>query len=130
MAAAHSAVAQEGGEAVTYKKPASRPMLQDNGIAIPDGWGSVVPSSRETVTTSVQMDACNALCALGWKPYMTRVIDGDVMELISYPFPQDDGVHIGVMVRRVVEDPTSMFEYTVPQEDIQNAFLLLQEDGK
>jgi len=51
---------------------------------------------------------------LGYKPgAIAELGDGGVVEIVSYPFPREDGT-LGIMVRTEPADPCSMVEATVP----------------
>lgn len=72
------------------------------------------------------LETCFALVRAGYKPYAMKRVLGKDMELISNPFPQDGvsirggGCGIGIMVREL-NDPTTMFEWSIPVNDVRIA---------
>jgi hypothetical protein len=80
---------------------------------------TMTDQTKPTTTPTIE-DQLQALRLAGYKPYARMRIDGRDLELISFPFPRDDGRTIGCMVR-VPDDPTTMTEWIVADHVIAAA---------
>jgi len=62
-----------------------------------------------------------ALRDFGYVPHAPALIEGSIVELISYAFPFLDREGFGIMARRTPGDPTSVVQLEVPPEAVDLA---------
>jgi hypothetical protein len=57
-----------------------------------------------------------------YRPYHLGRLGRQIIEFISYPFPEEDG-SIAIMIRTTPNDPTTLEKLTIPEETVDQCLV-------